>query len=283
MSEIVESPRGPRAAFAYPHPDRIRPENSLAALWEHSRLQCGRLLLRWARDPATMIQALIYPALTLVMFRIVLGDTITAATGRPSIFGTVPMIVLVGAMFGSVVSAVGLRGERDSGLLSRFYTLPIHRSAGLVGRLMAETVRVFVTSLVIFAAGVAMGFRFTQGLGPTVLIFVVPLIFGLGFAMMVTVLATVPGRIPLVEMVSIVCTLLMFFNSGFVPVMAYPSWLQPIVANQPMSCAIDTMRALAVGGPVAEPFVKTLAWSLGMVAVFVVPAVRGYRRAAQEG
>ncbi len=281
MSDTVDS--RPDGTVVYPVADHVRDENSLPALWEHSRLQCGRLLLRWARDPVTLIQALIYPALTLVMFRIVLGDSITAATGQSSIFGTVPMIVLVGAMFGSVVSAVGLRAERDSGLLGRFYTLPIHRSAGLVGRLMAETVRVFVTSLVIVAAGVVMGFRFTQGLGASVLLFVVPLIFGVGFAMMVTVLATVPGRIPLVELVSIVCTMLMFFNSGFVPVMAYPTWLQPIVANQPMSCAIDTMRALAIGGPVAEPFVKTLAWSLGTVAVFLVPAIRGYRRAARDG
>lgn len=112
---------------------------------------------------------------------------------------------------------------------------------------------------------------------------VVPIVFGMGFAMMVTVLATLSTKIPLVEMVSIVCTLLMFFNSGFVPVMAYPTWLQPIVANQPMSCAIDTMRALAVGGPLAEPMIKTLAWSLGMFLLFLVPAIRGYRRAAQQG
>lgn len=284
MSETtrpVAADTGP--ASKYPLPDHALAENSFAALWEHSRLQRNRLLTRWARDPATMIQALIYPALTLVMFRIVLGDTITAATGQPAIYGTVPMIVLVGAMFGSVVSAVGLRAERESGLLSRFYTLPIHRSAGLLGRMMAEAVRVFVTSIVIFAAGVAMGFRFDQGIGASLLILVIPILFGLGFALMVTVLATLSTQIPLVEMVSIVCTLLMFFNSGFVPVMAYPTWLQPVVENQPMSCAIDTMRALALGGPLAEPLVKTLAWSFGMMAVFVVPAVVGYRRAAEQG
>ncbi len=128
-----------------------------------------------------------------------------------------------------------------------------------------------------------MGFRFTQGIPATMLMLVVPIVFGMGFAMMVTVLATLSTKIPLVEMVSIVCTLLMFFNSGFVPVMAYPTWLQPIVANQPMSCAIDTMRALAVGGPLAEPMIKTLAWSLGMFVLFLVPAIRGYRRAAQQG
>ncbi|MEE2032186.1 ABC transporter permease [Rhodococcus sp. CC-R104] len=270
-------------AFTYPLPTRARDERSLGALWEHSRLQCGRLLTRWARDPATMIQALIYPALTLLMFRIVLGDSITAVTGQPSIFGTVPMIVLVGAMFGSVVSAVELRGERESGLLGRFYTLPMHRSAGLVGRMMAEAVRVLVTSAVIFAVGLALGFRFTQGFAATILIFLVPIMFGIGFALMVTVLATLQVKIPLVEMVSIVSSLLMFFNSGFVPVMAYPTWLQPIVENQPMSCAIDTMRALALGGPLAEPLLKTIAWSVGAVVLFAVPAARGYRRAAQTG
>ena len=73
----------------------------------------------------------------------------------------------------------------------------------------------------------------------------------------------------------------MFFNSGFVPVIAYPKWLQPIVAEQPMSVAIDAMKGLSLGGPVAEPMIKTLIWSLGMVAVFILPAIRGFRRAAE--
>lgn len=279
---MTRSPAGTEREFA-PTPTRSLDENSLRALWTGSRLQCGRMLLRWSRDPATVIQALIYPAVTLVMLRVVLGDRITAATGEPAVNGMVPLVVLVGAMFGSVVSAVGLRAERESGLLSRFYTLPIHRAAGLVGRLFAEMIRVVVTSLVIFAAGVALGFRFTQGLGAGLLLLVVPLGFGLGFALMVTFLATLSTRLPLVELVSTIATLLMFFNSGFVPVMAYPRWLQPFVENQPMSCAIDTMRALAEGGELATPLLKTIAWTVGMVAVFVVPAARGYRRAAENG
>ena len=61
-----------------------------------------------------------YPAFMLLMFRVVLGNSISAATGQASIFGTVPLIILVGAMFGSIASAVGLKGEQASGLLSRF-------------------------------------------------------------------------------------------------------------------------------------------------------------------
>lgn len=266
-----------------PAPTRRFTESSVSALWNHSVLQCRRMLTRWIRDPATVIQALIYPAVTLVMLRIVLGDRIGAATGEPAVNGMVPLVVLIGAMFGSVVSAVGLRAERESGLLSRFYTLPIHRAAGLTGRLMAEVVRVVVTSVVIFAAGMALGFRFTQGPLATLLIFLVPIGFGLGFALMVTFMATLSTKIPLVELVSTIATLLMFFNSGFVPVMAYPAWLRPFVENQPMSCAIDTMRVLANGGELMTPLLKTVAWSVGMIAVFAWPAIRGYRRAAENG
>ncbi|MCA1006194.1 ABC transporter permease [Rhodococcus hoagii] len=290
MSESPEntmtSARSARASVSsidFPRPTETWPESSPKALWVHSWVQCKRLLMRWSRDPSTMIQALLYPALTLVMFRIVIGNTVTAATGQPAIYGQVPMIILIGAMFGSIVSAVGLRHERTTGLLSRFWTLPIHRAAGLVGRMMAEAVRVLVTTIVILVVGIMLGFRLTQGLLPSIMLLVLPILFGMGFAMMVTALATVSGDAPLVELVSIGCTLLMFFNSGFVPVMAYPTWLQPVVAAQPMSCAVDAMRGLALGGPVLEPVLQTLAWSFGMMALFAYPAIRGYRRAAATG
>ena len=271
------------STLTFPEPNMALREGSLRALGTHSLIQAKRLLMRWMRDPSTMIQALLYPALMLVMFRVVLGNSISAATGSPAIYGQVPMIALVGAMFGSIVSAVGLKTERKSGLLSRFWTTPTHRAAGLLGRMIAEAVRVLVTTIVIILAGVAMGFRFTQGLQVGILLLLIPVVFGIGFAVMVTFLATVAGDAPLVELVSIFCTLLMFFNAGFVPVLAYPPWLQPVVAAQPMSVAVGAMRNLAMGGPVMTPVLQTLAWSLGMVVVFLVPAIRGFRRASSHG
>jgi hypothetical protein len=121
------------SSLTFPEPNMVLGERSVRALWTHSLIQAKRLLMRWMRDPSTMIQALLYPALMLVMFRVVLGNSISAATGAPAIYGQVPMIALVGAMFGSIVSAVGLKGERKSGLLSRFWTTPTHRAAGLLG------------------------------------------------------------------------------------------------------------------------------------------------------
>ncbi len=279
MTELHQR-RTTQSTLDFPEPTNPWPETSAAALWTHSLIQCKRLLTRWLRDPTTMIQALLYPALMLLMFRVVLGNSISMATGQPAVYGQVPLIALIGAMFGSIVSAVGLKQERQTGLLARFWTLPTHRAAGLVGRLMAEVVRVFITTIVIVAMGFALGFRFNEGLLAGLGLILLPIAFGVGFAVMVTFLATVAGDAPLVELVSILCTLLLFFNSGFVPVEAYPPWLQPVVAAQPMSCAVDAMKALALGGPTLTPVLQTLAWSLGMIALFVYPAIKGYRRAS---
>jgi ABC-2 type transport system permease protein len=258
-------------------------ERALTTLVSHSLLQCKRLLLVWARDPATTIQTLIYPALTLLMFRVVLGNSITAATGMPSVYGQVAMITLIAAMSGAVVSALGFKREKYTGLLGRFWTMPVHRAAGLTGRLLAEALRVLVTTLFVIAVGYTIGFRFGQGPLAAIALIGIPVLFGVGFAVLVTTLATITEGVLLVSLIGTFNTLLMFFNSGFVPVFAYPTWLQSTVADQPMSCAIDAMRGLSYGGPVAEPLMKTLAWTLGLIVVFAYPAIRGYRRAAETG
>ncbi|MGB3770994.1 MAG: ABC transporter permease [Rhodococcus sp. (in: high G+C Gram-positive bacteria)] len=263
-----------------PEPDRTLSETSPVALSSQSVLHCGRLLRRWARDPLTIIQAVVYPVLFLLMLRTVLGNSISSATGENSIFGTVPLITMVAAMSGSLASAVGLRRERAAGLVSRFQTLPVHRAAGLVGRLLAETARIVTTTILIVAVGFVLGYRFDQGPAAGIASLAVPLAFGLGFAVFVTSAAIITVTFPLVESVGMVFTILMFFNSGFVPTRAYPTWLQNFVQYNPISLAVDAMKGLTLGGPVAMPLTLSLAWSVGLFVVFVVPAVRGFQRAA---
>ncbi|MBU3067353.1 ABC transporter permease [Nocardia sp. NEAU-G5] len=259
-----------------------RSERAASTLVRHSLIQCKRLLQVWARDPATTIQTLIYPALTLLMLRVVLGDSISNATGMPSVYGTVPMITVVAAMSGAVVSGLGFKKEQFTGLLGRFWTMPIHRAAGLTGRLLAEAIRVLITTLFVIVVGICIGFRFWNGPLAALGMIALPVLFGVAFAVLVTALATISEGVLLVNTVGIFSTLLMFFNSGFVPVMAYPTWLQSTVANQPMSTAIDAMRGLCWDGPITAPLLKTLAWTFGAIVIFAVPAIRGYRRAAES-
>ncbi len=256
------------------------PEDSRQALITHSLLQTQRLLTRWMRDPFTMLQAIVYPSIMLLMFNAVLGSSVTRATGINSVYGYAPMITLVGSMFGSIASGMQLKMEWHRGLLSRFWILPVHRASGLISRLLAEAVRIVLTTVLILMVGMVLGFRFNQGPLAGLALICVPLLMGLGFATMVTALSVNAAKAPLVELLSLACSLLMFFNSGFVPTAAYPTWLQGFVENQPMSTAIDAMKGLSLGGPVAEPLIKTVLWSVGAIALFTWPAIRGYRKAA---
>ncbi|MCX4094201.1 ABC transporter permease [Nocardia sp. alder85J] len=244
-------------------------------------IQTRRLLLRWRRDTVTMMQAVLFPALLLIILNSVLGHQISSYSGMNALYGTVPMTTLVSVMSGSLAGAVTLGRERDAGLLARFWVLPVHRASGLLARICAEGARILLCTGLLFGVGVLLGFRFRQGLPAALALLGLPLVYGLAFATAVTAAAVYTAKAALVEVISLGSSMLMFFCTGFVPLDAYPDWAQPIVAHQPMSCAVDAMRGLSVGGPVRGPLLATLAWSVASMVVFAVPAAIGYRRASR--
>jgi ABC-2 type transport system permease protein len=260
---------------------RLPAESSIRAWTTQSVALARRQLAVLFRDRATVLQILFIPALTMVMFKVVLGDAIGSATGQDSAFGTVPLVILVSAMFGSLASGVRLNKERGTGLLARLYVLPINRAADLTSRLLCEVVRILVTTVLLLIAGLFIGFRFTQGPLAVLGIFAIALMFGIAYSIFVlAVSVNTRPSVTLVPMLSLFSSLLMFFNSGFSPVDAYPTWLQPVVEHQPLTPAIDAMRAMASGGPIAANAISVVLWTVAIVAACAWPALRGYRRAA---
>jgi ABC-2 type transport system permease protein len=273
------------SGFGDPRPDMGRDprENSPRRLLFHTWVLAGRLLVRWRRDRATVLESLAMPVVLLVTLNIVLGDAISRLTGHDALYGSVPLIAMVGAMSGSMVGGIGLMRERSNGLLPRLWVLPVHRASSLLARLMADGVRIVATTAVVMCAGLALGLRFRQGILATVAWLFVPAIFGVAFTMVVITLALYAANTIVVEASEVVWGLLMFFSTGFVPLDQYPRWVQPVVAHQPMSYSIEAMRGLSLGGPVLAPVIAVLLWSVGVAAVVAVPMAIGYRRASMRG
>jgi ABC-2 type transport system permease protein len=259
---------------------RSYPENSPRVLIPQTVVQIKRLLVRWSRDPVTLIETLVLPIMFLLTLNIVLGQLISQTTGHSGLYGTVPMNALAAAINGSSIGAVGLIGERTNGLLRRLWVVPVHRASGVLSRILAEAVRILMTTLVVLGAGLLLGFRFTQGAPATLVWLAIPLIFGMAFATLITMVALYTAKTFLLEGVTLVHILAVVFSTGFLPVDQYPRWIQPVVAHQPMTYAIEAMRGLSLGGPVRTPLVATLLWSVGIAAVCVVPMLIGYRRAS---
>jgi len=258
-------------------------ENSPRRLFSDTAVFTGRVLRRWRRDTSTLVESLIMPVVLLVTLDIVLGDNVSQVTGHSALYGSVPLMAMVGAMTGAMVSGIGLMRERTDGVLSRLWVLPVHRASGLLSRLLADVVRIMITTAVILGVGLALGFRFRQGILHAAAWLFIPSVLGLAFTAAVITLSLYAANTVMVELSEGIWAVLMFFSTGFVPLDQYPHWIQPVVKHQPVSCAVEAMRGLSLGGPVLAPTVEMLMWAVGILAACAIPLAIGYRRASMRG
>lgn len=262
-------------------PTRLPGSQNAARLFvAQTLLQTKRLLTRWARDYITVIGAIVLPILFMVVLNIVLGNLAYVVTHDSGLYSIVPLIALGAAITGSTFVAIDLMRERSFGLLARLWVLPVHRASGLISRILANAIRTLVTTLVMLGTGVVLGFRFRQGLIPSLMWISVPVILGIAIAAMVTTVALYTAQTVVVEGVELVQAIAIFFSTGLVPLNSYPGWIQPFVAHQPVSYAIAAMRGFAMGGPVLSPMIGMLVWTAGICVVCAVPLAIGYRRAS---
>ncbi|CAM3176912.1 peptide ABC transporter permease [Mycobacterium intermedium] len=255
-------------------------ESSLRRLIPQTLVQTRRILTRWGRDVVTVMEALILPVAFMLVLYIVLGKLIYAMTHDSALYSIVPLLALGGAVSGSAFVAIDLMREQSSGLLARLWVMPVHRASGPLSRILAEAVRILVTTGVMLGVGVLLGFRFRGGALATLMWLGVPVIFGMAFAALTTMVALFASKTLVVEAVELWQLLLIFFSTGLLPLDQYPRWIQPVVAHQPVSYAITAMRGLSAGGPVLAPMIATVLWSVGIAAACAVPIAIGYKRAS---
>jgi ABC-2 type transport system permease protein/oleandomycin transport system permease protein len=150
----------------------------------------------------------------------------------------------------------------------------------LAGRLTADTARMLLTILIIVGVGYAVGFRFGNGAGPAVGMVVLATVFGLAICLIAAFTGLAIGDEESVQAFGLIWLFpVTFVSSAFVPIHSMPGWLQAFANNQPVTYVIDTMRALALGGPVAANMWKSLVWLAAIFVVFGPLAVRAYKRA----
>ena len=138
-----------------------------------------------------------------------------------------------------------------------------------------------VTILIIVGVGYAVGFSFKNGAVPAVGMVLLATVFGLAICLIAAYTGLAIGDEESVQAFGLIWLFpLTFVSSAFVPISTMPGWLQAFASNQPVTYVVDTMRALALGGPIEANLLKSIAWLAGIFIVFGPLAVRAYRRAA---
>jgi ABC transporter DrrB family efflux protein len=240
-----------------------------------------RNLLVWMRVPAYLVFTVIQPVIFVLMFRYVFGGAIPVNVPGGYVNFLIPGIVAQTAAFASFGTAIALAIELKKGVIDRLRSMPMARSAVLAGRLVADTGRMTVTILIIIGVGYAVGFRFLNGFFPAVGMILLAILFGVAICCISAFTGLAIGDEESVQAFGLIWLFpLTFLSSAFVPIETMPGWLQAFANNQPVTYVVDTMRALALGGPVAESLWKSLAWLAGIFAVFLPLAIRAYKRAA---
>jgi len=244
-----------------------------------ARTMTWRNLRAMTRVPEVIVFSTIQPIIFVLMFRFVFGGSID--TGRiPYVDFLMPGIFLQVVVFGSLATAIGLATDLKSGLMERFHALPMWTPAVLVGRTVADLIRNVFVVFLMMVVGFLVGWR----IHTTVLALLpgISLILLFGWAMS-WIFATVGLAVKDPETAQAaafpVLAPLVFASAAFVPVLSMPGWLQPWARNQPVSVTIETFRALTLGGPTSSLVIKTILWSVLIIAIFAPIAVRLYRKA----
>jgi ABC-2 type transport system permease protein len=269
--------------------DVKRRESAITSSFQDAGALAQRNLIALRRVPQYLVFSTIQPVLFVLMFRYVFGGAIRIP-GVPYVDYLMPGIFVQTTTFGSMGTAIGLASDLKSGMLERFLSLPMARSAVLAGRTLGDLARnVFVVTLMLLV-GFAVGLRFHAGIIDLAFAFALVLLFGYTLSWVFATVGLAVGDPETAQAAAFpVLAPLVFASSVFVPVKSMPGWLQAFAAHQPVSVTATAVRSLVLGRdlmaktgittPARTLVVQSVAWCAGILLVFVPIAVRKYRRA----
>ena len=247
-------------------------EQSLTLAW--------RNIVRIRQNPEALADVTFQPIIFLVLFLFVFGGAIAqGGTWHDYLPYLLPGLLVQTVVFSTMGTGVALNDDFAKGVFDRFRSLPIARIAPLVGAVLGDAVRYTLSIVILMGTGFALGFRFQNGVGNGLLALVIVLLFALSMCWIWVWLGL---KLRTAQGVQGVAFLVMFpltFGSNvFVQTDTLPGFLRAFVNVNPVKYLVDTMRGLMLGGDIQKPLLITLAWMVGLVAVFAPLAIRAYRR-----
>jgi ABC transporter DrrB family efflux protein len=237
-----------------------------------------RNLLHIKANPEQLVEMTIQPFMFLVLFVYVFGGAI-AGSSREYLQFALPGILVQSIAFTPFTTALGLNVDFQRGLIDRFRSLPIARSAVISGRIMADGARIVWSILIITGFGILLGFRFGGGAMGAIGALLLLTAFGLTMCWPMAFIGIASRTTESVNTWGFMIILpLTFASSAFAVPASMPGWLQAFVKVNPVTSVIDATRGLMLGGPVAEPAIDSVIWLGVITAVFAPLTIDRYRR-----
>ena len=241
-----------------------------------------RNLLRIPRAPDLLIGYTVQPVMFVLLFVYVFGGAIQTP-GYDYVDFLMPGIIVQTMSFGGFVTAIGLAEDLKKGLIDRFRSLPMARSAVLAGRTTSDIVLNLLSIVIMVAVGLIVGFSFDANVIEILAGVGLLLLFGYAWSWFFALAGLSASSSESAQAVGfIVIFPLTFASSAFVPVESMPDGLRQFAEANPFSTVTDAIRALWLDAPANSDIWMSVVWSFALIAVFAPLAVSRYRKAANR-
>jgi ABC transporter DrrB family efflux protein len=277
-------------SIAVQQPSRVGASARVRFAFADGMVVMRRNLLQISRIPTVLVFELVQPIMFVLLFRFVFAGNITnLPAGITYVMFLMPGIFVQNAIFGSTTTAIGLAEDMKRGLLDRFRSLPMARSAVLVGRTSSDLAKNLVLLVLVIGVGYLVGFKFQNGLFGAIGMILLVLAVGFVFSWISAVVALAIKEVEGVQAAMFTGIFpIVFISAALVPVQGMISWIQPIAEHNPVTVWANCARVLALGDVALPPnygpqtleglLVGSVLWILGLLAIFVPLAIRMYKR-----
>jgi ABC transporter DrrB family efflux protein len=241
-------------------------------------LMAERNLRRLPRNPDLLVGVTFQPIMFVILFTYVFGGAISTP-GYQYIDFFLPGIVIQMIAFTGYATALGISDDLRKGLIDRFRSLPMARSAVIAGRTFSDVAMNVIALVTMVVCGFIVGFNFNAPALEIVAGFGLVLLFGYAMSWVYAffgLIASSPESAS--AMITIVIFPLTFVSSAYVPTQSMPKVLQAIADANPVTTIVDALRSLWIDAPAGTDVAFSLVWCVGIALVFSVLATSRYRR-----
>ncbi|MFC8453360.1 ABC transporter permease [Kitasatospora sp. NPDC057223] len=254
------------------------PRIGLRSTLRHIGALTRRNLMRIKADPESMFDAVLMPVIFTVLFVYVFGGAISGDQDSYKQYMIPGLLGQTGLTLAMAVGT-GLNSDFQTGVMDRFRTLPIGRSAVLVSKIAAETCRALLSFTILIVFAMILGFEIKTGPLELLAAIGLSLLFGMSIVWISMLLGMALRSAQAVQGVSMLVIMpLQFGSSIFAPTDSMPGWLQAFTHYNPLSALADACRNLLNGGPLTHSVLIVLGWSVAITAVFAPLAVARFRK-----
>lgn len=258
----------------------IQPEHRSELYWQISDawIMARRSIMHIIRSMDQVLSLILFPIMFMLLNRYVLGGAID--TGDVSYANYLFAGILIQTLaFGANYTTINLAVDMKEGIVDRFRSLPMSGSALVIGHITADLVRNIISGIIIILVGFAVGFRPNASAIEWIYVIGLALLFTLAISWLSAILGLIVKSLEAAQWVGFVLIFpLTFVSSAFVPTETMPAALRTFAENQPMTHAINAIRAWLVGTPLGDSAWLSIAWSVVLITISIPVTTWLFRR-----